>query len=270
MKIRKISRLVGGLVMVFGFASWLSAQHVELNPYAGGLLAPNSVDIGAGSFDLKQQGIYGIRTGVFLTERFEIEGNFGYINHFELEDSDPDSQGYLWEASGIYRFDLEEFKPFVTVGLGGITTNVQENDVEFKTAPTPVLGSGDTVFTVSYGAGIKAPLLWGPVGLRGDLRARTLPNYQGKALTWMEVTGGLIFSEHVLLALTRKGVVRDEAYRMVQRNAMQVWEQGGDFPALLKQDKDIKKHLTDKEIDKAFDMKNHLKNVDKIFNRVFK
>ena len=51
---------------------------------------------------------------------------------------------------------------------------------------------------------------------------------------------------------------------------MQVWEQGGDFPTLLKQDEDIKKHLTDKEIDKAFDMKNHLKNVDKIFNRVFK
>jgi adenylosuccinate lyase len=65
-------------------------------------------------------------------------------------------------------------------------------------------------------------------------------------------------------------VVRDQAYRMVQRNAMQVWEQGGDFPGLLKQDADIQKHLTDKEIDKAFDMKNHLKNVDKIFNRVFK
>ena len=86
----------------------------------------------------------------------------------------------------------------------------------------------------------------------------------------LEQTGGLIFSEHVLLALTRKGVVRDKAYRMVQRNAMQVWEKGGDFPALLKQDKDIKKHLTDKEIDKAFDMKNHLKNVNKIFSRVFK
>ncbi len=51
---------------------------------------------------------------------------------------------------------------------------------------------------------------------------------------------------------------------------MQVWEKGGDFPALLKQDKDIQKHLTDKEIDQAFDMNNHLKNVDKIFNRVFK
>ncbi len=86
----------------------------------------------------------------------------------------------------------------------------------------------------------------------------------------LEQTGGLIFSEHVLLALTRKGVVRDQAYRMVQRNAMQVWEKGGDFMALLKQDKDIQKHLTDKEIDKAFDLKNHLKNVNKIFNRVFK
>ena len=86
----------------------------------------------------------------------------------------------------------------------------------------------------------------------------------------LEQTGGLIFSEHVLLALTRKGVVRDKAYRMVQRNAMQVWEKGGDFPALLKQDNDIRKHLSEAEIDKAFDMKNHLKNVNKIFNRIFK
>ena len=194
MKIRNISRLLGGLVMVFGFASWLSAQHVEFNPYAGGLLAPNSVDIGAGSFDLKQQGIFGIRTGVFLTERFEIEGNFGYINHFELEDSDPESKGYLWEASGLYRFDLEGIKPFVAVGIGGISASVDENKAGFLNAPTPVVGSGDTFFTFSYGGGIKAPLLWGPVGLRGDLRARTLPNYQGQALTWMELTGGLTFS----------------------------------------------------------------------------
>jgi adenylosuccinate lyase len=85
----------------------------------------------------------------------------------------------------------------------------------------------------------------------------------------LEKTGGLIFSEHVLLALTKKGVARDIAYRMVQRNAMRVWEKGGNFQALLKKDKDIKKHLSVKDIEKAFNLKNHLKNVDRIFDRIF-
>ena len=85
----------------------------------------------------------------------------------------------------------------------------------------------------------------------------------------LEFTGGLIYSEHVLLALTKNGLARDVAYRLVQRNAMRVWKKGGDFKALLKKDKDVKKHLTGKEIDKAFNLKNHLKNVDRIFKRVF-
>ncbi len=194
MKIRKIARGMGSLAMVFAFSSWLSAQTVEVNPYAGGLLAPSSVDIGTSSFELKEQGIYGVRAGIFLTEHIEVEGNFGYINHFEFEESDPESRGYLWEASALYRFDLEGFKPFLTAGIGGITASVDEDAPEFLNAPTPVVGSGDTFLTFSYGGGIKAPYLWGPIGVRGDLRARTLPNFHGKAMTWMELTGGLTFT----------------------------------------------------------------------------
>ncbi|MCF8719684.1 adenylosuccinate lyase [Nitrospina gracilis] len=93
--------------------------------------------------------------------------------------------------------------------------------------------------------------------------------YPDNMMRNLELTKGLVFSEHVLLALTRKGVTRDEAYRMVQRNAMQVWEQGGDFVSLLKQDKDIKEKLSAEEIDQAFDLKKHLRNVDRIFERVF-
>ncbi|MFQ5481827.1 MAG: adenylosuccinate lyase [Nitrospinaceae bacterium] len=85
----------------------------------------------------------------------------------------------------------------------------------------------------------------------------------------LERTGGLVFSEHVLLALCRKGLDRDRAYRMVQRNAMRVWEKGGDFKALLKKDADIKKVLSAKDIDRAFDLKTHLRQVDRIFERVF-
>ena len=114
METRKIFRVLGSLAIIVSFSAWLPAQTFELNPYAGGILGSGSVDTGTGSFDLKDQGIYGIRGAYFLTENVEIEGNFGYINHLEFEGSDPESRGYLWEASGIYRFDLEKIKPFLS------------------------------------------------------------------------------------------------------------------------------------------------------------
>ena len=86
----------------------------------------------------------------------------------------------------------------------------------------------------------------------------------------LEITRGLVFSQSVLLALVQKGVMREDAYRMVQRNAMQVWEKGKDFLPLLKKDKDIKKHLSVKELEKAFQLKAQFKNIDRIFDRVFK
>ncbi|MBI5017171.1 MAG: adenylosuccinate lyase [Deltaproteobacteria bacterium] len=82
-------------------------------------------------------------------------------------------------------------------------------------------------------------------------------------------TGGLIFSQRVLLALVEKGVSREDAYRLVQRNAMKVWEQGLDYKALLQADPDVSRHLSAGEIDDAFDMGYHLKHVDTIFRRVF-
>ncbi|MDP7557702.1 MAG: adenylosuccinate lyase [Nitrospinaceae bacterium] len=86
----------------------------------------------------------------------------------------------------------------------------------------------------------------------------------------MELTGGLYYSQSVLLALVRKGVTREDAYRLVQRNAMKTWEGKGAFISLLKKDSEIKKYLTGKEVDKVCSMKDQLKNVDKIFKRVFK
>ncbi|MFQ5671805.1 MAG: adenylosuccinate lyase [Nitrospinales bacterium] len=85
----------------------------------------------------------------------------------------------------------------------------------------------------------------------------------------LEKTGGLIFSQNVLLALTRKGVTREDAYRMVQRNAMETWKKGGKFLARLKKDRDIKRHLSVSELNAAFDLQGHLKNIDHIFKRVF-
>jgi adenylosuccinate lyase len=81
--------------------------------------------------------------------------------------------------------------------------------------------------------------------------------------------GGLIHSQRLLIALTQKGCSREDAYRLVQRNAMPVWRGEGDFRSLLKQDADVRKHLTDAEIDRQFDLGYHFKHVDTIFRRVF-
>jgi adenylosuccinate lyase len=81
--------------------------------------------------------------------------------------------------------------------------------------------------------------------------------------------GGLVHSQRVLIALTQKGVAREDAYRMVQRNAMKIWREGGDFLALLNADKDVRKHLSEAELKDNFDLGYHFKHVDTIFERVF-
>ena len=80
---------------------------------------------------------------------------------------------------------------------------------------------------------------------------------------------GLIHSQRVLLALTQKGLSREDSYRLVQRNAMKVWEQGADFNTELKADAEVTAALTDAEIDENFDLGYHTKHVDTIFARVF-
>lgn len=94
--------------------------------------------------------------------------------------------------------------------------------------------------------------------------------YPDNMMRNLEKTGGLIFSQSVLLALVRKGISREEAYKLVQNNAMQSWTKGKDFQTLLKKDKDIKKLLSAGEIEKTFQLKTQFKNIDRIFKRVFK
>jgi adenylosuccinate lyase len=81
--------------------------------------------------------------------------------------------------------------------------------------------------------------------------------------------GGLVHSQRLLIALTQKGCSREDAYKLVQRNAMPVWRGEGDFLSLLKKDADVKKYLTDAEIEEQFDLGYHFKHVDTIFKRVF-
>jgi adenylosuccinate lyase len=85
----------------------------------------------------------------------------------------------------------------------------------------------------------------------------------------LDKLGGLIHSQRVLLALTQKGVPREDAYALVQRNAMKVWGGDKDFLALLKADKDVRAKLSEQEIEANFNLDHHFKHVDTIFKRVF-
>jgi adenylosuccinate lyase len=84
----------------------------------------------------------------------------------------------------------------------------------------------------------------------------------------LEKMGSLIFSESILLHLTKKGLSREEAYGVVQRNAMKVWEKGEEFKTLLSRDETIQRLVTQKELDALFDVRTHLKHLDDIFQRV--
>jgi adenylosuccinate lyase len=85
----------------------------------------------------------------------------------------------------------------------------------------------------------------------------------------LEKMGGLIYSEAILLLLARKGLSREEAYGIVQKNAMRVWEEGADFKTLLTQDEAIQRLLSRAELDQAFDSRSHFRHLDDIFRRVF-
>ena len=85
----------------------------------------------------------------------------------------------------------------------------------------------------------------------------------------LDQLGGLVHSQRVLLALTQAGVSREDAYRLVQRNAMPVWRGEGQFLDLLKKDKDVSAALSDEALEGLFNLDYHLKHVDTIFERVF-
>ena len=94
--------------------------------------------------------------------------------------------------------------------------------------------------------------------------------YPERMLENLNRLGGLHNSQRVLLALTQAGVSREDAYRLVQRNAMKVWERGGDFLKELKADAEIVGALGNERLDDLFDLGYHTKHVDTIFRRVFK
>jgi adenylosuccinate lyase len=98
----------------------------------------------------------------------------------------------------------------------------------------------------------------------------TLVVYPENMLRNLEITHGLVYSGQLLLALTQNGVTREDAYLWTQRNAMKAWDEGGEYKDLVMQDADISSKLTPDEIARVFDLRHYLRNVDKVFERVFR
>jgi len=97
----------------------------------------------------------------------------------------------------------------------------------------------------------------------------TMLVYPERMLRNLHSTGGLVFSGQLLLDLVEAGVSREDAYRIVQRNAMQAWREEKNFRELVSADPEITSRVEKKTLDRAFDLKRQLRNVDKIFQRVF-
>ncbi|MGB5217487.1 MAG: adenylosuccinate lyase [Smithella sp.] len=93
--------------------------------------------------------------------------------------------------------------------------------------------------------------------------------YPERMLDNIHMTHGVIFSQMVLLSLIDKGITREDAYAIVQNNAMKSWQEGLEFKDLLEKDSTVTKYLKKKELAAIFDVKNFLKNLNFIFNRVF-
>ncbi len=93
--------------------------------------------------------------------------------------------------------------------------------------------------------------------------------YQERMRRNLESTRGLVFSGQLLLDLAAAGMLREEAYRVVQGHAMQAWETDGDFRAAIERDEAVRKHLSPEQLERTFSLERQLKNVDAIFHRVF-
>jgi len=208
---------------LFGFAIApisLFAQSAEINPYGGYVWPQNFTGLG----DFKGSQILGVRGGGYVTDYFEIGGNYYWNNHFQPTNGNQAAhfagdRGFpqgavranVWEAEFTYHFTKQSLfgssvRPYLVLGGGGLTTRIKNED-EFVLNVRPVTRNGngtvfvpndvlenDTFFTFSYGGGIKTSRLWGPMGLFGDFRGRTVPNFFGHSNTWPELSAGLHFS----------------------------------------------------------------------------
>src|SRR5262249_54288460 len=149
--------LLGFAIMAIAVPS-LFAQKYEVRPYAGAFWGGASA-VG----NLKNEGLYGVKGGVFLDPNFEMELNAGWITYFPPKNRNVRSRGLLWEVAGDYNFSTSEFpfshkfSPFLVGGLGGVTNFLPDVDVfpfpqtftGTATVPNPATGAIVTVPVVA-------------------------------------------------------------------------------------------------------------------------
>jgi len=219
----KLKLSAGVLLLACVFAPLsLFGQSVEVDPYVGYYWSGANAT-GVGRF-LNNQ-LFGVRGGYYITPALEIGGNYSWSNHFQPDQSNTAAnlagalgftqgavRGNLWEAEFTYNLGKQSLfgstvRPYVVAGTGGLTTSVTNAEAfVLNVVPVEITPSGtlfaandvfvnhNTFFTFSYGGGFKAIRLWGPLGVFGDIRGRTIPNFFGHATSRPEVSAGLNFS----------------------------------------------------------------------------
>ncbi len=212
-----LTRLVLTAVLAVGILCVPAfAQKYELNPYVGGQFFSDWKTV-----SLKNPAFYGLRGGVFVSDNVELQGNGAFINQFNLRGYNYSTNAVLYEVAGTYNFFTAKKAgvfPYGTFGIGGTTVNTSnplnvlgsKNDAVYvvplthpdysvsplfpRTSTALVIRDGATFFNFSYGGGIKAQHVAGPMGFQFDFRGRTMPNFYGQALNAFETSGGLLFS----------------------------------------------------------------------------
>jgi len=209
-------------------ATYFLGHHhqIEIDPNAG-FVWPGHVDFADSTTHLRDAGIFGVKAYAFLTDKFQVEGNFAYMNHFEsrfaptILDQTFGIQprtvhGLIYDLNGVWNFASHpilgsSFSPYVVGGIGGLSTEVRDGNVAviggqfyeinpstrgvvFNPVGTVVVHDNTAFLSLNYGAGIKSSRTWGPMGFLVDFRGRTFPNFRGESMTWPEATAGLTFT----------------------------------------------------------------------------
>jgi hypothetical protein len=218
---RTVAYIIAPFAVVAGTYFIGHHHQIEIHPNAG-FFWPRQTD----STHMRDEGIYGLKASAALTNNIQVEGNFGYINHFESRFAPTKvDQSFgipartihalLYDINGVFEFGKHQIlgngvMPYLTAGLGGLSTEVRQDvaavtggqfytqnstgAVVLDTGRKVIVADNTPFFTVNYGGGIKADRLWGPMGVRVDVRGRTFPNFRGETLTWPEASAGLTFT----------------------------------------------------------------------------
>jgi hypothetical protein len=168
------------------------AQKFEVHPFAGRTAPDKWADL----YSLKSTTIVGVKAAVFADDTTQIEGELGYLPDFEFRDTDPEIRAWAWGFSISRNIFLTNSKviPFVHFGAGAVTARTESTVVTVLPDREVKIDNNDTFATITYGGGVKAYRVFGPVGLRANIMGRTMPNFFGRGNTWAEFSAGPIFS----------------------------------------------------------------------------